>query len=81
MQKQQLFAKVRAGTIRVVFGSTEKMGAGTNMQNKLIALHSLDCPWRPSDLAQREGRILRRGNDNAEVDIYRYVTKDTFDVL
>lgn len=78
-QKQQLFAKVRAGTIRVVFGSTEKMGAGTNIQDKLVALHHLDCPWRPSDLAQREGRILRRGNNNKEIDIYKYVTKDTFD--
>jgi len=78
-QKQKLFAKVRAGSIRVVFGSTEKMGAGTNIQDKLVALHSLDCPWRPSDLAQREGRILRRGNNNPEIDIYKYVTKDTFD--
>jgi hypothetical protein len=78
-QKQQLFAKVRAGTIRVVFGSTETMGAGTNIQDKLVALHHLDCPWRPSDLAQREGRILRRGNGNKEIDIFKYVTKDTFD--
>ena len=78
-QKQQLFAKVRAGTIRVVIGSTEKMGAGTNIQDKLVALHHLDCPWRPRDLTQREGRILRRGNNNKVVDIFRYVTKDTFD--
>ena len=78
-QKQQLFAKVRAGTIRVVFGSTETMGAGTNIQDKLVALHHLDCPWRPSDLQQREGRILRRGNDNKVIDIFKYVTKDTFD--
>ena len=78
-QKQQLFAKVRAGAIRVVIGSTEKMGAGTNIQDKLVALHHLDCPWRPRDLTQREGRILRRGNNNKVVDIFRYVTKDTFD--
>ena len=78
-QKQQLFAKVRKGTIRVVFGSTETMGAGTNIQDKLVALHHLDCPWRPSDLQQREGRILRRGNDNKLIDIFKYVTKDTFD--
>ena len=78
-QKQQLFAKVRAGTIRVVFGSTETMGAGTNIQNKLIALHHLDCPWRPRDLEQREKRIQRRGNENTLVRIFKYVTKDTFD--
>jgi len=78
-QKQQLFAKVRAGTIRVIIGSTETMGAGTNIQDRLVALHHLDCPWRPRDLAQREGRILRRGNDNKVVNIYKYVTKDTFD--
>ena len=80
-QKQQLFAKVRSGAIRVVFGSTETMGAGTNIQNKLIALHHLDCPWRPRDLEQREKRIHRRGNENPLVRIFRYVTKDTFDVL
>ena len=78
-QKQQLFAKVRSGAIRVVFGSTETMGAGTNIQNKLIALHHLDCPWRPRDLEQREKRIHRRGNENPLVRIFRYVTKDTFD--
>ena len=78
-QKQQLFSKVRNGSIRVLFGSTEKMGAGTNIQNRLVALHHLDCPWRPSDLTQREGRILRRGNQNSQVEIYKYVTKDTFD--
>jgi len=78
-RKKQLFEKVRNGSIRVVFGSTGKMGAGTNIQDRLVALHHLDCPWRPGDLTQREGRIIRRGNQNKEVDIYRYVTKDTFD--
>jgi len=78
-KKQQLFSKVRSGAVRVVFGSTEMMGAGTNIQDRLVALHSLDCPWRPSDLQQREGRILRRGNHNKEIYIYKYVTKDTFD--
>ena len=78
-QKQKLFANVRSGKIRVVFGSTGKMGAGTNVQDRLIALHHIDCPWKPSDLTQREGRILRRGNQNETVDIYKYVTKDTFD--
>jgi len=81
LQKQQLFAKVRSGSIRVVFGSTETMGAGTNIQDKLVALHHLDCPWRPRDLEQREKRILRRGNNNKVIDIFKYVTKDTFDVL
>ena len=78
-QKQQLFAKVRSGAIRIVFGSTEKMGSGTNIQDRLVALHHLDVPWRPSDLQQRDGRILRRGNNNKTIDIYKYVTKDTFD--
>jgi len=78
-QRQDLFGKVNKGKIRILVGSTEKMGAGTNIQEKLVALHHIDCPWRPSDLAQREGRILRRGNGNDQVDIYKYVTKDTFD--
>ena len=78
-KKKELFAKVRKGQIRVLLGSTQKMGTGTNVQNKLIATHDLDCPWRPSDLEQRAGRIVRRGNDNTEVDIYRYVTNGTFD--
>jgi N12 class adenine-specific DNA methylase len=79
VKKKELFAKVRKGQIRVLMGSTQKMGSGTNVQNKLIALHDLDCPWRPADLAQRSGRIVRQGNENAEVDIYRYVTESTFD--
>ena len=78
-RKQELFGKVRAGQIRVLLGSTSKMGAGTNVQDRLVALHDLDCPWRPSDLAQRLGRIVRQGNRNEEVDIYRYVTEGTFD--
>ena len=78
-RKQALFAKVRAGTVRVLMGSTQKMGAGTNCQDRLIALHDLDCPWRPSDLAQRLGRIVRQGNVNPEVEIFRYVTEGTFD--
>ena len=78
-QKKEMFGKVRSGQIRVLLGSTQKMGAGTNVQTKLIALHHLDCPWRPSDLQQREGRIVRQGNENPEVDIYTYVTENTFD--
>ena len=78
-QKQELFKKVRKGEVRVLLGSTQKMGAGTNVQNKLIALHDIDCPWRPSDLEQRSGRIIRQGNENPDVDIYRYVTEETFD--
>lgn len=77
--KKELFGKVRSGQIRVLIGSTQKMGAGTNVQQKLIALHHLDCPWRPSDLQQREGRIIRQGNENPEVEIYTYVTENTFD--
>lgn len=77
--KKELFGKVRSGQVRVIIGSTQKMGAGTNVQKKLIALHHLDCPWRPSDLQQREGRIIRQGNDNPEVEIYTYVTENTFD--
>ncbi len=79
LQKAEPFAKVRKGQVRVLLGSTQKMGAGTNVQTKLIALHHLDCPWRPSDIEQREGRILRQGNENPEVKIYQYVTKGTFD--
>jgi len=79
VQKKELFAKVRSGQVRVLIGSTQKMGAGTNVQNRLIALHDLDCPWRPRDLIQRAGRIVRRGNENPKVHIYRYVTENTFD--
>ena len=78
-QKDELFAKVRKGEIRILMGSTQKMGAGTNVQNKLIAMHDLDVPWRPADLEQRAGRIVRQGNENAEVTIYRYITENTFD--
>lgn len=78
-RKQELFNKVRRGQVRVLIGSTQKMGAGTNCQDRLIALHDLDCPWRPSDLIQRSGRIIRQGNKNPEIDIYRYVTEGTFD--
>ena len=78
-QKDELFAKVRKGDVRILLGSTGKMGAGTNVQNKLIALHDLDVPWRPADLEQRAGRIVRQGNENKEVSIYRYVTENTFD--
>jgi N12 class adenine-specific DNA methylase len=79
MAKKELFAKVRKGSVRVLLGSTAKMGAGTNVQDKLIANHDLDCPWRPSDLSQRAGRIVRQGNNNQEVYIYRYVTEATLD--
>lgn len=79
VRKADLFAKVRSGTVRVLMGSTAKMGAGTNVQRKLIALHHLDVPWRPSDIEQREGRMVRQGNENKEVAIYRYVTEATFD--
>ena len=78
-QKDELFAKVRKGDVRILLGSTQKMGAGTNVQNKLIALHDLDVPWRPADLEQRAGRIVRQGNENKEVNIYRYITENTFD--
>ena len=78
-KKKELFAKVRSGQVRVLLGSTQKMGAGTNVQDRLIALHDLDCPWRPSDLQQRLGRIVRQGNENEEVEIFRYVTEGTFD--
>ncbi|MDD4492888.1 MAG: SNF2-related protein [Eubacteriales bacterium] len=78
-QKKEMFGKVRSGQIRILLGSTQKMGAGTNVQKKLVALSHLDCPWRPSDLQQREGRIIRQGNDNPEVDIYTFVTENTFD--
>ena len=78
-QKKELFAKVRLGQVRILMGSTAKMGAGTNVQDRLIALHDLDCPWRPGDLEQRKGRIARQGNQNAKVHIYRYVTEGTFD--
>lgn len=79
VKKKALFSRVRAGEVRVLIGSTQKMGAGTNVQKRLLALHDLDCPWRPSDLEQRAGRIVRQGNENKEVDIYRYVTEETFD--
>ena len=78
-QKEELFAKVRKGEIRILMGSTQKMGAGTNVQKKLIAMHDLDVPWRPADLEQRAGRIIRQGNENKEVHIYRYITENTFD--
>ena len=79
VKKKELFQKTRKGEVRVLIGSTQKMGAGTNVQDRLVALHDLDCPWRPSDLEQRSGRIIRQGNQNPEVDIYRYVTEETFD--
>ncbi|CUM97521.1 DNA methylase [Dorea longicatena] len=79
MKKKELFQKTRKGEVRVLLGSTQKIGAGTNVQDKLIALHDVDCPWRPSDLEQRSGRIVRQGNENPQVDIYRYVTEQTFD--
>jgi len=79
IKKKELFQKTRKGEVRVLLGSTQKMGAGTNVQDRLIALHDVDCPWRPADLEQRSGRIIRQGNSNPEVDIYRYVTEQTFD--
>lgn len=79
VKKKELFSKVRAGKVRILLGSTQKMGAGTNVQDRLIAIHDLDCPWRPSDLEQRAGRIVRQGNQNSDVYIYRYVTEQTFD--
>ncbi|PFU37048.1 hypothetical protein COK88_31590, partial [Bacillus cereus] len=78
-QRDVLFDKVRKGDVRVLLGSTSKVGTGTNVQNKLLAVHHIDCPWRPSDLTQRDGRIVRQGNENNEVQIYRYVTKNSFD--
>jgi SNF2 family DNA or RNA helicase len=80
-KKKELFAKVRQGKVRVLFGSTSKMGAGTNIQNRLIAIHDADCPWRPADLEQRSGRIIRQGNQNSEVMIIRYATSGTFVLL
>jgi hypothetical protein len=80
-KKKELFAKVRQGKVRVLFGSTFKMGSGTNVQDRLIAIHDADCPWRPADLAQRAGRIVRQGNRNAEVQIFRYATSGTFVLL
>ncbi|KYD11458.1 hypothetical protein B4102_2186 [Heyndrickxia sporothermodurans] len=79
MQRDKLFSKVRKGEVRVLLGSTSKVGTGTNVQDKLIAGHHIDCPWRPADLTQRDGRIIRQGNENSKVSIYRYVTKGTFD--
>jgi ATP-dependent helicase YprA (DUF1998 family) len=79
-KKKELFAKVRQGKIRVLFGSTFKMGAGTNVQDRLVAIHDGDCPWRPADFAQRAGRIVRQGNRNSEVQIFRYATSGTFDL-
>ena len=79
VRKKELFAKVRTGQVRVLLGSTAKMGAGTNVQDRLVALHDLDCPWRPGDLAQRKGRIERQGNQNETVHVFRYVTEGTFD--
>ena len=78
-KKKDLFAKVRTGQVRVLLGSTQKMGAGTNVQDKLVAVHHLDVGWRPSDITQRNGRIIRQGNQNKEVQIYQYVTEGTFD--
>lgn len=79
VKKTELFGKVKAGEVRFLLGSTGKMGAGTNVQDRLIALHHLDVGWKPSDLEQREGRIIRQGNQNSKVHIYRYVTEGTFD--
>ena len=78
-RKKELFAKVRSGQVRVLMGSTFKMGAGMNVQDRLVALHDLDAPWRPGDLEQRSGRIIRQGNRNKQVHIFRYVTEATFD--
>src|SRR5207244_742571 len=78
-KKQALFEKVRQGSVRVLIGSTQKMGTGTNVQKRLVALHHLDAPWKPAEVEQREGRILRQGNENAEVAVYRYVTEGSFD--
>ncbi|HZS90207.1 MAG TPA: helicase-related protein, partial [Chloroflexota bacterium] len=78
-KKRVLFEKVRAGQVRVLIGSTTKMGTGTNVQKRLIALHHLDAPWKPAEVEQREGRILRQGNENEEVAVYRYVTEGSFD--
>src|SRR5438270_3623348 len=80
-KKQALFEKVRQGSVRVLIGSTQKMGTGTNVQKRLVALHHLDAPWKPAEVEQRDGRILRQGNENAEVAIYRYVTEGTFDAF
>ena len=79
LRKKDLFARVRAGQVRILLGSTFKMGSGTNVQDRLVALHDLDCPWRPGDLEQRAGRIIRQGNQNDTVHIYRYATEGTFD--
>src|SRR5207248_3134544 len=78
-KKQALFEKVRNGSVRVLIGSTQKMGTGTNVQKRLVALHHLDAPWKPAEVEQRDGRILRQGNENAEVAVYRYVTEQIFD--
>src|SRR5207244_6237871 len=78
-KKQALFEKVRQGSVRVLIGSTQKMGTGTNVQKRLVALHHLDAPWKPAEVEQREGRILRQGNENEQVAIYRYVTEGSFD--
>src|SRR5699024_2509884 len=78
-KKKELFAKARSGQVRILMGSTQKMGAGTNVQDRLIAVHHLDVGWRPSDMTQRNGRIIRQGNQNKEVQIYQYVTEKTFD--
>jgi len=78
-KKQSLFERVRSGSVRVLIGSTQKMGTGTNVQKRLVALHHLDAPWKPAEVEQREGRILRQGNSNEEVAIYRYVTEGSFD--
>ena len=80
-KKAELFAKVRTGQVRILLGSTPKLGAGTNVQDRLIALHHVDCPWKPSDLDQQEGRILRQGNRNKKVKIFRYITENTFDAF